>query len=410
MNPAPPVIRSFTVPVYYHRRLVEEPNEVDELVARLRERVEERRRSGAYPAGLEEEMTAHFRRILHQRREPRPLPDVQEAVRAAGAALPLQASRIAVTSGLPGGEVVHKTVAKVVGRQTQGVLQQVQAFAQPVQAALEALALAVSDLSRTVQADVAQSLDALYERQAAQERLLARLAGPGRSAGVPDFQPWYSSERFEEAFRGSRDEMLDRYRDVAERLDGYGPVLDVGCGRGEFLELLAEVGVEASGVDIDGDVVKAAAGRGLQVTEDDALRHLAAVENRSLGGMVLIQVIEHFSAQEIVDFVALAADKLRPGGRVFVETVNPQSLYVFAHALFLDPTHMRPVHPAYLAFLFREAGFDKVDIEWRSPPPAEDVLEPAPDDMPAAAAYNANVKRLNELLFAPQDYLIAAVR
>lgn len=384
--------------------------DIDELVARLRERVEARRQSGAYPAQLEEEMTAHFRRILHQRREARPLPDVQEAVRAAGQALPLQASRIPLSSGLPGGQVVHKTVAKVVGRQTQGIMQQVQAFAQPVQAALEALAAAVSELSRTVGVDIAQSLDALYERQATQERLLAGLAGGDRRARPPEFQPWYSSEHFEEAFRGSREEMLGRYRDLAERLVGQGPVLDVGCGRGEFLELLVEVGVEASGVDIDREMVKSAAGRGLSVSEDEALRHLAAVDHHSLGGMVLIQVIEHFSAQEIVDFVALAADKVRKGGRVFVETVNPQSLYVFAHALFLDPTHVRPVHPAYLAFLFREAGFAQVDIEWRSPPPAEDVLEPTPEDSPAAALHNENVRRLNELLFAPQDYLIAAVR
>ena len=135
-----------------------------------------------------------------------------------------------------------------------------------------------------------------------------------------------------------------------------------------------------SGVDIDGELVKSAVERGLPVEEEDALRYLRSLDDKALGGMSLIQVIEHFSAQEIVDFVALAADKVRPGGRVFVETVNPQSLYVFAHALFLDPTHMRPVHPAYLAFLFREAGFAAVDIEWRSPPPADDVLEPAPDD------------------------------
>jgi len=163
-------------------------------------------------------------------------------------------------------------------------------------------------------------------------------------------------------------------------------------------------------VDFAPEMVKTATARGLQVTEDDALRHLSNLDNDSLGGMVLIQVIEHFSAQEIVDFVALAADKVRPGGRVFVETINPQSLYVFAHAFYLDPTHIKPVHPAYLAFLFREAGFSSVDIEWRSPPPPKDVLEPAPDDSPAAAVHNANVRRLNELLFAPQDYLIAAVR
>jgi O-antigen chain-terminating methyltransferase len=204
--------------------------------------------------------------------------------------------------------------------------------------------------------------------------------------------------------------MLERYRELAARLVGHAPVLDVGCGRGEFLELLAEVGVEAQGIDVDSELVKSAAGRGLNVVEDDGLRYLSNVEDRSLGGLVLIQVIEHFSAQQIVDFVALAADKLRSGGRILVETVNPQSLYVFAHALFLDPTHLRPVHPAYLAFLFREAGFAEVDIEWRSPPPAEDVLEPAPADSPGAALYNANVKRLNELVFAPQDYLITAVR
>ena len=71
---------------------------------------------------------------------------------------------------------------------------------------------------------------------------------------------------------------------------------------------------------------------------------------------------------------------------------------------------MRPVHPAYLAFLFREAGFTAVDIEWRSPPPADDVLAPTPDDGPVATVHNENVRRLNELLFAPQDYLIVATR
>jgi len=187
-------------------------------------------------------------------------------------------------------------------------------------------------------------------------------------------------------------------------------VLDVGCGRGEFLELLTASGVDARGVDLDGELVKAAAERGLPVEEDDALRYLRSLDDKALGALSLIQVIEHFSSQELIDFVALAADKVRPGGRVFVETVNPQSLYVFAHAFYLDPTHIKPVHPAYLAFVFKEAGFATVEIEWRSPPPAEDVLEPAPEDSPGAAVHNENVKRLNTLLFAPQDYLIAATR
>ncbi len=151
---------------------MDEASEVDELVARLRDRVEERRRSGAYPADLEEEMTAHFRRILHQRRGPRDLPDVEGPVRAARNALPLEAKRIPTTSALPGGELLHKAVARIVSRQTQGALQQVEAFARPVQDALEALLAAIQELDRRIQVDVAHSLDALYERQAAHERML----------------------------------------------------------------------------------------------------------------------------------------------------------------------------------------------------------------------------------------------
>src|SRR5205823_7832118 len=186
---------------------------------------------------------------------------------------------------------------------------------------------AVVELNRVISVDIAQSLDALYERQTAQERALASAGYTDRHSRAPGFQPWYSSERFEEAFRGSRAEMLDRYRDLADRLAGSNPVLDVGCGRGEFLELLAHAGIDARGVDIDGELVKAAVERGLRVEEEEALRHLSGLDDGALGGMSLIQVIEHLSAQENVDFVPLAADQVRYGGRVYGETVNPQSLY-----------------------------------------------------------------------------------
>ena len=162
---------------------MDEPSEVDEVVERLRHRVEERRRSGDYPADLEEEMTAHFRRILHQRRGPRDLPDIEGSVRAARSALPLEAKQIPATSALPGGELLHKAVARIVSRQTQGALQQVEAFARPVQEALEALVAAIQELDRRIQVDVAHSLDALYERQAATERSLAAAGFAGRREG-----------------------------------------------------------------------------------------------------------------------------------------------------------------------------------------------------------------------------------
>jgi hypothetical protein len=163
-NPRPTTIAGVDEP--------QEPN-VDDLVEQLRARVEARRQAGAYPAGLEDEMSAHFRRILDLRRGSRPIPDATGPVRAAGEALPIQAAKIPLESGVPGGQVLHKTIARLVSRQTEGALQQVQAFAQPVQAALESLSAAVQELNRLVTVDVAQTLDVIYERQAAQERLLA---------------------------------------------------------------------------------------------------------------------------------------------------------------------------------------------------------------------------------------------
>lgn len=146
---------------------------VDDLVAQLRARVEARREAGAYPPGLEDDMSAHFQRILQLRRGSRPIPEAAGPVHAAGQALPIKAAKIPLESAVPGGQVLHKTVARLVGRQTEGALQQVQAFAQPAQAALEALNAAVTELNRLVTVDIAQSLDVIYERQAAQERLLA---------------------------------------------------------------------------------------------------------------------------------------------------------------------------------------------------------------------------------------------
>src|SRR5581483_4367707 len=396
------------------------------LVARLRERVEERRRQGAYTPGLEDDLADHFRRVLLERAEPWEAPDLRGPLAALQQALPLDRGRIPTDSALPGGEVVHRAIGRAVSRQTQGALHQVQGFADPARELLERVVALLEKLTQEVRVDIPRHLDAIIERQAVQERQLAQgdagaaddVGSPadrpvvigfngGQQAGRP-LAPWYSSARFEEEFRGGREELIERYRDVAERLRDSGPVLDIGCGRGEFLELMAGNGVEAWGVDLDPELVKAAAERGLNVTQADGLRTLEQLDDASLGALVLIQVVEHLSAQEVIDLVALAATKVRPGGQVCVETVNPQSLYVFARAFWIDPTHHQPVHPAYLTFLFREAGFPEVVIDWRSPPPADEVLEEAPGEMPEVV--NSNVRRLNQLLFAPQDYLLIARR
>lgn len=395
-----------------------EPLNVDDLVAQLKRRVEERRREGLYPPDLDADLHEHQRRIAQFRSGPDFAP-VLDALSHLDALSGFSPERIDTHSRVPGGKALHETVAKVVSRQTAGILEQVQLFADAMREALRAM-LAVIEQPNHVHADLVGQLDAVFERIAAFER------GPASSkAAVADlrqrvdelevaearrrFEPFYESARFEEAFRGSREELLDHYRGLAAELQECGPVVDIGCGRGEFLELLHELGVEASGVEIDPVLVEACRGRGLDVTDADGLEYLAGLDDAGLGGIVMVQVVEHLSPQQVIDFVLLARDKVRPGGRVAVETVNPQSLYVFAHAFYLDPTHNAPVHPAYLDFLFRQAGFDDVRIEWRSPPAPGDVAV-ADAAAPADSAFNVNVERLNRLLFAPQDYALIATR
>lgn len=151
--------------------------DIDALVAALQARVAERRGRGDYPDGLEEDLTARFRHLVRHRITPARPFDVGDALRRMAAALPLRRERIPVESARPGGEFVHGAVARLVGRQTQGVLQQVQAFAQPARESIEALAEAVERLDRTLREEVIPALDAVIERQAAAERQGAGTAG-----------------------------------------------------------------------------------------------------------------------------------------------------------------------------------------------------------------------------------------
>jgi len=147
--------------------------DVDALVTQLQAKVEERRQAGFYPPGLEDELTAHTRRVLQLLQPVGSGPDLRAHLREMDAALPFDASRIPAVSGMPGGEIVHKAVGKVVSRQTAGALAEVEAFARPVRDALVAVVDALEAFMESVRAD----LGALYERQAVQERALAAATG-----------------------------------------------------------------------------------------------------------------------------------------------------------------------------------------------------------------------------------------
>ena len=232
------------------------------------------------------------------------------------------------------------------------------------------------------------------------------VAAQPAAAALPDYFA------FESRMRGSTDDIRARLAPYLDDLRDAAPVLDVGCGRGELLALLREAGVEGRGIDADADMVAFAHGEGLDVEHADVLTHLEGLDDASLGGVVATQVVEHLPPPALVRFLELAAAKLRGGGVLLLETVNPLSPLALRN-YFADLTHAQPLVPETLELLVRGAGFGAVETRFLHEPaerlrPVELPRDAAFDE--ARAALAENVERLNALLFAPLDYAVVARR
>jgi O-antigen chain-terminating methyltransferase len=221
----------------------------------------------------------------------------------------------------------------------------------------------------------------------------------------------------ERRFRGTEDEIRRRIERYAPYLEGAGErggVLDLGCGRGESLAMLAEAGVPARGVDASAAMVARCRERGLAAEEGELFETLAGLEPASLGGIVSFHVIEHLPPESLDRLVRLAHRALAPGGVLLLETPNPLSVVVAARSFWLDPTHRRPVHPESLELTVRLAGFDPVErLELRPFPEEERLPELDLASLPEAQRdladrINRLRDRLDDLLYGCRDYAIVA--
>jgi SAM-dependent methyltransferase len=215
-------------------------------------------------------------------------------------------------------------------------------------------------------------------------------------------------------------ELERRYRgteeEIRERISAYlpwlrqSPVLDIGCGRGEALALLRDHGIPARGIDTSARMVALCRERGLEAEEGDAFAALAALPEGSLGGVVSFHVIEHLPAASLDRLVRLAYRALKPGGVLILETPNPLSMLVAARSFWLDPTHVRPVHPESLKLMYELAGFDPVErLDLRPYPDSErlpeiDLAQLPEEQRVLADRVNRLRDRLDELLFGYQDF------
>jgi O-antigen chain-terminating methyltransferase len=246
-----------------------------------------------------------------------------------------------------------------------------------------------ADASRT---EVERLLRELEERLLRLERRPAgavptSVAAQPAAAALPDYFA------FESRMRASTDEIRRRQRPYVEDFRDAAPVLDAGCGRGEFLGLLREAGIGARGVDADADMVAYARGEGLEVEQGDVLAHLESLADGSLGGVFAAQLVEHLPPPALLRFLELAHAKLRPGGLLVAETINPLSPLALRN-YFADLTHAQPLVPETLGLLAQHAGFGDVKTRFLHAPDPVEGIDP----------------RLNEILFAPLDYAIVARR
>jgi glycosyltransferase involved in cell wall biosynthesis/SAM-dependent methyltransferase len=193
-----------------------------------------------------------------------------------------------------------------------------------------------------------------------EEPVAGRVQGYGRHDGDPERGGTYDA--FEDIFRGPEHFIRDRQRRYLDLLGDREPVLDVGCGRGEFLDLLRERGLEYAGIDPDPDMVGRCRAKGHERVEvADANSYLEKCADDSIGAIFCAQVIEHMPYEELLRFYDLGLRKLKPGGLFILETVNPHSVPALK-TFWVDPTHQHPLFPEVALALCQISGFESAYV------------------------------------------------
>jgi 2-polyprenyl-3-methyl-5-hydroxy-6-metoxy-1,4-benzoquinol methylase len=217
---------------------------------------------------------------------------------------------------------------------------------------------------------------------------------------------------FEERFRGPRESIKQQQLAFLSFFENCSCVLDIGCGRGEFLEILKDHSIGSIGIDFDPDMIRFCRSRKLNVELTDAITYLEKVADNSIDGIFIDQVVEHLEPDYLVRMLSACFRKMKPGANIIVETVNPLSLASFFN-FYLDMSHHKPVHPLTLKFLLESVGFRSNEIKYYSTIPDEVKLQKIHSDEKISDneqkilnTYNSNIEQLNNLLWGPRDYAI----
>ncbi len=233
-----------------------------------------------------------------------------------------------------------------------------------------------------------------------QEKLALQLTGPDI------LDPLYLA--FENQFRGSREEIRERLLEYVPRMRAAGAgtpgreILDIGCGRGEWLEIMADEKLLARGLDLNQVLVQQCRDKGFEVIENNALSYLRSLPDNSLGAITAFHLIEHLDFDDRVALFDESVRVLKSGGVALFETPNPRNLLVGACNFWADPTHIRPLYPETHHFLMEYRGFCKVELLFLHPHEQEQRLPE--HEAPQLAA------KLNEVLSCARDYTVVGYK
>ena len=279
----------------------------------------------------------------------------------------------------------------------------------------EAFQDAAAGIARTELQNESTYLRDAIQREAAQlQRKIdaARASGPVTTTAAP--APAASSPAIddalyialEDAFRG--DPIVIRARQhqyvpyVQNVVSQTAPLLDIGCGRGEWLNILKDSNIPATGIDTNAASVQECSAQGLNVSHADAITYLSNAKEQSLGAITLFQVLEHLPFATMVHLLRLALRALVPGGVLIAEVPNSETLSVGASTFWIDPTHERPLFPGLLEFLATEVGYTSVEGVYSSP------LAPEPDFSELAPHVREPLLAMHRQLNGNGDFAIIA--
>jgi len=216
---------------------------------------------------------------------------------------------------------------------------------------------------------------------------------------------------FEHMFRGTEKEIKERQSIYLEYFVHKQNVLDIGCGRGEFLELLSDNGIKAKGIDINGDSIAICEDKCLDVECVDALEYLSTVSDGSLGGVMLAQVVEHLDMPYLIELLNLIYAKMEKSACIILESPNPRTLAIYRNSFYLDPGHVKPIHPDLLKFITTSIGFREVQEKtYAYSKDGYDLPFIRGEGITNVDEFNSGIGVLNNILFGNQDYSIIAFK